>query len=234
MSSDQQTECTEHGRVQSPFRTTDEIGRRPLVLLAILFEGGLGVLACLIGWWLEIPPWEKIHWRVEVMLWGIAGCIPMLLGFWVCLRWPWGPLKPIKEFSDRIIRPIFRPCTLADLALISLVAGIGEEMLFRGVLQTLLCGQLDTWLGIVLASLIFGLMHPFSAAYVVLATGVGIYLGWIFVLTDNLLTVILIHGLYDFAALVYFARTTPRPDKQNELSAATDFEISPGKCSNTD
>jgi membrane protease YdiL (CAAX protease family) len=180
--------------------------------LALLFEGGLGVLACLVGWWLEIPPWEKIHWRIEDVLWGIAGCLPMLLGFWACIRWPWGPLKPIKEFSERIIRPLFRPCTLADLALISLVAGIGEEMLFRGVLQTILCGQFETWLGIVLASLVFGMMHPFSTIYMGLATGVGIYLGWLFILTDNLLVVIVIHGLYDFVALVYFARTKTSVD----------------------
>lgn len=192
--------------------TSDEIGRRPLVLLAILFEGGLGVVACLVGWWLDIPLWQMIHWQIEAVLWGIAGCLPMLLGFWACLRWPLGPLKPIKEFSERIIRPLFRPCTLADLALISLVAGFGEEMFFRGVVQTLLGSLLDTWVAVLLASVVFGLMHPFSTAYVVLASVVGVYLGWLFILTDNLLVVILIHGLYDFVALVYFARTNPSAD----------------------
>ena len=124
----------------------DEIGRRPLLLLAILFEGGLGVAACLVGWWLEIPPWQMIHWHLEDVFWGVAGCLPMLLGFWACLCWPWGPLKAIKEFSERVIRPLFRPCTLIDLALISLVAGLGEEMLFRGFLQTFFCDRMETWL----------------------------------------------------------------------------------------
>jgi len=189
--------------------TNDAIGRRPLILLAILFEGGLGVVACLVGWWLGIPIWQMISWQTGDIILGIAGSVPMLLGFWACLRWPWGPLKAIKDFSDRIIRPLFRPCTLVDLAIISLVAGIGEEMLFRGLLQTYLCERLETWLAVFLSSLIFGLMHPFSGTYVVLATGVGIYLGWLFLLTNNLLVVILIHGLYDFVALVYFARTAP-------------------------
>jgi membrane protease YdiL (CAAX protease family) len=191
--------------------TSTEIGRRPLVLLAILFEGGLGVVACLVGWWVEIFPISMIRWRIGDVFWGILGCLPMLLGFWACLRWPWGPLKSIKEFSEGIIRPLFRPCTLLDLAVISLVAGIGEEMLFRGLLQTYLCDQLDVWLGVILASLAFGLVHPFSTVYVVLAAVVGIYLGWLFIWTDNLLVVILIHGLYDFGALVYFARTAPQP-----------------------
>ena len=166
--------------------------------------------ACLVGWWLDIRPWQMISWQTGDFFLGIAGSVPMLLGFWACLRWPWGPLKAIKDFSDRIIRPLFRSCTLFDLAIISLVAGIGEEMLFRGLLQTYLCERLETWLAVFLASLIFGLMHPFSGVYVALATGVGIYLGWLFLLTNNLLVAILIHGLYDFAALVYFART-PAP-----------------------
>jgi membrane protease YdiL (CAAX protease family) len=186
--------------------TNEEIGRRPLVLLAILFEGGLGVIAWLIGWWTGIPTWETIHWQGRDFVWGIAGSLPMLLIFWACLRWPWGPLQAIKRFSERIIRPLFRPCTVLDLAVISLVAGIGEEMLFRGFLQTFFCQHMETWLGVVLASLAFGLMHPFSAIYVVLATGVGIYLGWLFLLTENLLVVILIHGLYDFVALVFITR----------------------------
>ncbi len=192
--------------------TNDAIGRRPLVLLAILFEGGLGVLACLAGWLLEIPTWEKIHWNVPDVLWGVAGCVPMLVIFWACWRWPMRPWKSLKEFSESIIGPLFRPCTLFDLAIIALCAGVGEELLFRGLVQTLLCTRLETWQGLALAGLAFGLLHPFSTTYIVLATAVGIYLGWLFLLTENLLVVILIHGLYDFAALVFLARASPQTD----------------------
>jgi len=34
----------------------------------------------------------------------------------------------------------------------------------------------------------------------------GLYLGWIFVVTDNLLVVMVVHGLYDFAALCYLVK----------------------------
>ena len=61
--------------------------------------------------------------------------------------------------------------------------------------------------GVVLASLLFGLMHPITPAYIVLAALMGAFLGWIFLITENLLPVIITHGLYDFLALAYLTRT---------------------------
>src|SRR5207249_730032 len=64
--------------------------------------------------------------------------------------------------------------------------------------------------GIVLASLLFGLMHPITPFYVVLAALMGAFLGWIFIVTDNLLPAIITHGLYDFLALTYLTRLESR------------------------
>ena len=52
-----------------------------------------------------------------------------------------------------------------------------------------------------------GIMHPITPTYAVLATGVGVYLGVIFLLNENLLVVMLAHGLYDFIALLYLTRS---------------------------
>src|SRR6516162_4275258 len=115
---------------------TRELQRRwPIILLAVLFEGGLGLLAFLLGWLIGYPPWEHVRWQAEGAALGIAASVPMLVGFFVCVRWPVGPLVRIKDFADDIIVPLFAPCSLLELAFISLLAGVGEEALFRGVLQ---------------------------------------------------------------------------------------------------
>ena len=57
-----------------------------------------------------------------------------------------------------------------------------------------------------LASAVFGLFHLVTPTYALLATIVGVYLGVCFAVTDNLLTVIVAHALYDFVALVYLTR----------------------------
>ena len=90
--------------------------------------------------------------------------------------------------------------------MISIVAGIGEELLFRGVLQVVLIGWLGLTFGIILASVVFGLLHAVTPTYAVLATIIGIYFGWFAWASGNLLGPIVAHSVYDFAALAYLTR----------------------------
>jgi len=185
--------------------------RRQLVVLAVLFEGGLGAVAWLLGRLLEQPPLATLRWRAVDFAWGGVACLPLLLLFLILMRWPVGPLCRIKQFSAAVIRPLFAPCSLAELALISLAAGIGEEMLFRGFLQAALARWLGFWPGWALAGVLFGLLHLITPTYAVLAAFMGCYLGWVWVARDNLLVVIIAHGLYDFIALVYLTRGPSSP-----------------------
>ena len=86
------------------------------------------------------------------------------------------------------------------------MAGIGEELLFRGVLQPALAAHLPTWIAVVAVGTLFGLAHWLTAAYAVLAGIVGIYLGALFALSGNLLVPIAAHACYDLVALFVLAR----------------------------
>ena len=91
-------------------------------------------------------------------------------------------------------------------ALIALSAGVGEEMLFRGVIQSSLAAWVGVQAGLILASILFGLLHPISIPYVFVTMLVGFYLGGAFELTGNLLTVMVTHALYDLALMAYLLR----------------------------
>jgi membrane protease YdiL (CAAX protease family) len=101
--------------------------------------------------------------------------------------------------------------TTGELLVISLIAGVGEEMLFRGFLQTCLA----TWIGepyglilaLVVASLTFGACHWLTTTYAALATLVGLYLGVVFYGSGNLLVPVVAHAVYDFAALMYLVKS---------------------------
>ncbi len=184
---------------------------RRIVWLAAAFEGGLALLALGLGWLPGVQaPLPKIHWIARDATWGVVACLPLLVVFFICVRWPVGPLVRIKQLSEEFIREWFASCSVLQLGLISLLAGIGEEMLFRGVIQDTLSAWINPLAGIVLASLLFGLMHPITPFYVVLAALMGAFLGWIFIVTDNLLPAIITHGLYDFLALTYLTRVASR------------------------
>jgi membrane protease YdiL (CAAX protease family) len=181
--------------------------RQTIVLLAILVEGGLIVLAWALGWLLDRLPLQTFAWDPLDALCGVLATVPMLLLFLTLLRWPIGPLARIKQFSEEVIRPLLMPCSLLDLLGISVLAGLGEEMLFRGVFQGALQHWMrNPWLALALASVLFGLLHAITYTYAVLAALMGAYLGWLWWYTDNLLAVVITHALYDFLVLVYLLR----------------------------
>jgi membrane protease YdiL (CAAX protease family) len=138
--------------------------------------------------------------------WGVLATVPMLVGFFVAVRWPVGPLRSIEKFSNDTIRPMMSPCSLLDLAGISLLAGLGEELLFRGVLQEAFSGWMPFWVAVVASAVMFGVLHAMTLSYAVLATLMGVYLGLVFHYSDNLLSAVVAHALYDFVALVWLTR----------------------------
>jgi uncharacterized protein len=191
--------------------------RRTVVLLAVLVEGGLILLAWLLGWLLGQHPLRTFTWDFGGALWGLAGTVPMVLLFLLMLRWPVGPLRRLKQFSEEVLRPLLAPCTVVDLLGISVLAGLGEEMLFRGVLQGYFRQWANPWVALALASILFGLMHFITFTYAVLATVMGVYLGLVWEWTGNLLPPVLMHALYDFLVLLYLLRgpgSAPPPEDE--------------------
>ena len=104
-------------------------------------------------------------------------------------------LKSLKRTMITQVRPLFANARFMDLVLISLIAGFAEEMLFRGILQVKF--------GIIVASVIFGLAHSVTPAYILIATVMGFYIGYVFKGSGNILVPIQLHFIYDLLALVY-------------------------------
>jgi membrane protease YdiL (CAAX protease family) len=93
--------------------------------------------------------------------------------------------------------PDLSPLNLLQLTIIMIfVVGLIEEFVFRGVIQTRLEEFLGPAGGILLASLLFGIMHssygtPYEMIYTFLAGGT---LGYLFYRTKSLSLVVMIHG----------------------------------------
>jgi membrane protease YdiL (CAAX protease family) len=183
-----------------------DTGRETVILLAILVEGGLLLLATVLGWAFDRPPLRELSWNTTGVLEGVAAALPMLAVFFLTQRWPVGPLRRLRRFVEEVIRPVLAPCTVIDLLGISALAGLGEELLFRGTMQGVLSTWLDWRLALALASLLFGLLHAVTFTYAALATLAGLYLGLASHYTDNLLVAVVAHALYDFVVLLWLLR----------------------------
>lgn len=188
-----------------------------MVRLAIAFEMALGVAAVGIGWVVGHWPWvgvdlagEHARGQVAAVGWGLVATGPLLVALFVCDRVPIGPLRGLRELTAEVITRMFRGATATQLGAVALAAGCGEELLFRGIVQSGLARLASDWPGqvgaILAASVIFGLCHWLNVTYAVLAMLAGAYFGLLLVLSGNILTPITAHAAYDFLALVYLIR----------------------------
>ena len=111
------------------------------------------------------------------------------------------PVRAIRRVYRDLLKPAFAGIGVREVVVISLAAGIGEELLFRGVLQP--------EVGLIPASLVFGALHTGGRGTLAFGCWValmGAALGWLAAATGGLLAPIVAHALYDAAALVYIRR----------------------------
>lgn len=181
--------------------------------LLIALEATLVAAAFVLGWLLGTPPLARCAWSPAGWAWGLCATLPMLAGLGICLAWPNGPWRNLVRLIDSLLVPVFRSWSLGELAVAAVLAGLGEEMIFRGVIQDAIR---DWWsadrfaaatpVAILATAALFGLAHAVTRAYALFATLVGIYLGCLYVAVGDLTAPIVAHGLYDFVALVYLAK----------------------------
>lgn len=185
--------------------------------IALIVEGGLAFVALALGWLLKQSPLQSIRIARDYLpqlataiIFGLIGTVPLLAGLLLSKWLSLGPFRRMSNAVDDIIVPLFRGASVFDLAAISLAAGLGEEMLFRGLLQTWVANHTGeaygVYIGLAVASVFFGLCHLVTPTYALLAGLVGAYLGWLFIATENLAAPIVCHAAYDFVALLYFCK----------------------------
>ncbi len=177
----------------------------------------MGVAALLIGVVLGHNAWCDFRFDAEAVLVGFGGAAAMLLVFGSAWRLPFESIRRIEAKIEAALRPLLETCTAGQLALLSIAAGFGEELLFRGLIQGMLNEATGYYTAVLLSALLFGLAHPITPAYVVFASVMGVFLSWTWQLSGNLLTPIVAHSAYDFVALLFLLRTRRSFHSTNHL-----------------
>ena len=174
-----------------------------VLTVAVFFEGGLLVLAWGLGHLLGVPVGDQTTFTPSAFVLGVVATVPLVAGLYWILRTPWGGLARLRVVIEDKVAPLFADCSVAGIAVVSILAGVGEEALFRGVLQTYFAGHVGVVPALLVTSSLFGLLHPVTAVYAVMAGLIGLYLGVLAVWHDNLLVPMVVHASYDFVALTY-------------------------------
>lgn len=182
-------------------------------LVACAVELGLLLIASVTSLTFGVKLVESMKLSLPDIVIGTVATVPLLLLFLAVLSARTGPLSEIRLFLETVVRTAFGSWTVFHIAVVSIIAGLAEESLFRGVIQAGLTPTVGEPLALLIASTIFGLCHAVNRPYTIVAGSVGLYLGVIFLVTNNLLVPIVTHALYDFVALVWFLQL--RKSKNN-------------------
>jgi membrane protease YdiL (CAAX protease family) len=162
------------------------------------------MLAILIGWMAGVVPALTIP-SVQSLVIGAAATAPLIIVYFVTVAIP---LDAFRRIQDLLIAMLGRPlaeCRWHEMALLALLAGVCEELLFRGVLQPWL-SRLGEPTGVIGTSLMFGFAHSVTPTYFLLASGIGFYLSGVQAAAGHLAAPMLTHALYDWFAFRQIAR----------------------------
>ena len=175
---------------------------------ACYFEASLILVAVLLGWIAGINPFATIVFSETALAYGVLGTVPLFLMFLSLEQIQGKSVGDIRKLLLNTLGPGLHRYHWTDLLILAAIAGVSEELLFRGVIQPWIERSWGLAAGLIVSNIVFGLVHAVTPLYALLAALVGIYLGLSLDYGGdrNLLTPIIIHGGYDFLAFVALMR----------------------------
>ena len=196
-------------------------------VMAVVFYGVLLPVAWALGsWWLGLDLWVW-HDGWDQPLWvdalvgvglGVATVIASRI-FEHTTEWA--------RVLTREFRKILGRLTPFQVLVFAVTSGVAEEVFFRGFLQQALSELAfgNEWLGLVVASLVFGLIHigPDRRKFLpwtIMAVVLGFVFGLVYMVTGNILAPIIAHFTINFFNLLHIAGpgagSSDEPDQDQE------------------
>ncbi len=189
---------------------------------AFFFEANLAIVALVLGWIVDVVPYQDLAIDNTAFSIGLLGTIPLFLLFSLLYSHPVFGFDKIKQTLIDTIGQQLAELRWPQLFALAAAAGFGEELLFRGTLQPWLENIGGYQFGLLASNVIFGLVHAISRMYAIVTGVVGIYLGYLMDISEqrNLLAPMITHGLYDFLAFIVVADTVrkKRVEQDDDLN----------------
>jgi len=175
---------------------------RRVIAFLLIGEALVGIVAWTVLALLDDVP--HFVWDVPTLGWSLLATLTLGMANWAVfhslrkassgVRF----LEPVRRLLEDELFPMLSSIGPLQIVLLAALAGVGEELFFRGLLQPRI--------GLVLASVAFGVVHgpqwdlwPLA----LWATVMGWILGLMYVYSNSLTLPILVHAGYDALALAY-------------------------------
>jgi sodium transport system permease protein len=166
----------------------------------------LAVPALLFAW-LGRYRWEETFaWRRPAAPWMggaalmAAGSVPWIVALAGLLNRYWPQSPEVIRQMERLFRAPLAEHPVLTIIAVGVLAGVCEEIFFRGPIQTALTRRLPDWFALTAGAFLFAAAHldPHGMLPRFL---LGLVLGWLVLRSGSLFPAMLAHGLYDASAL---------------------------------
>lgn len=215
---------------------TEETPDDFLFIWACGFELAIGIIALIVAWFAEIDarayigPLEELTWQGiggDVAI-GLLASLPLLGAITLLMRIEHESIAAIKRLADAPTMKALLSLSTVELLILSLCAGIGEELAFRGCILPLVTAlplaggeipnpyQVGESFSVAIPSLLvaavvfssigFGMLHPITKLYVFVASLMGVYFAALLIFSGSLVVPIVAHAAYDAAQFLIAKR----------------------------
>lgn len=178
---------------------------RTQVLIAMGVTALLLLFVAKVWQYFDTFPSIEIAWQFKDVGWGIGVGIGITAASAIVYQlWP-----QYRASASQYLQLVIQPLVWTDLIWLGLLPGLSEELLFRGVMLPALGLN---WVGLVLSSLCFGILHLNGLqqwSYVIWVSAVGFLLGYSAVSTGNLLVPVVAHITTNLITGVSWKMTHP-------------------------
>jgi membrane protease YdiL (CAAX protease family) len=186
-----------------------------LLAMACLVVGRIAFTSGWRSFGIGRRPWAgEIGWALGAWLVAFGVCGPVAMGTEYLIK----RLRPGYEFSDHGVFQLLEspdaPPVMMIVAIVGafLLAPVGEELFFRGILQTgfrkLIASRPGSlrhrWGGILITAGLFGVVHGSTPHHIPALILLAIILGFVYEKRGSLTTVILIHLLFNGKSLLWY------------------------------
>jgi sodium transport system permease protein len=131
------------------------------------------------------------------------GLAPWVQFVMVLQKMVWPGESETAEQTTRLIVDALKAHPYLTIVGVGALAGVCEELFYRGPLQTAFARKLPPWVAITLVGVLFGAIHMDVHGLPVRAA-LGILLGWIVWRSGSIYPAMLAHGLYDSTSIAMF------------------------------
>lgn len=167
----------------------------------LLFQAGIVVLGLLPLLLFDIPVAMDGLGVAAYLLWGLAGGA-LTYGVLLLLSVTGVLSSDSLQKHIRDLHRFVRSQSWPVLITLAVLAGVGEELLFRGVIQGWVGQHLGVTAGVLAGAVLFGLAHAMSWSYFLVATVLGGVFGVVYAVTDSLQLVMVWHAVYDLVVIL--------------------------------